>query len=175
MPKLVIIILILLSPLGFASLAQSQNVGLGTPISQAQLSDFDLIAGPDGEGFPEGSGTAFQGKEVYDQKCQACHGANGEGTTANTQLVGGDMQSIESPVRTVGSYWPHASTIFDFIRRAMPADSPKSLSNIEVYQVTAYVLYMNGIIDQNKILDRQSLIDIKMPNKDGFVDMSQQQ
>ena len=83
------------------------------------------------------------------------------------------MQSEGSPLRTVGSYWPHASTLFDFIRRAMPANAPKSLSNEEVYQVTAYVLYINGIVDQNTVINRETLIAIEMPNKDGFIDRSQ--
>jgi cytochrome c len=83
------------------------------------------------------------------------------------------MHSESPPLRTVGSYWPHASTLFDFIRRAMPADAPKSLTSEEVYQVTAYVLYLNGIVDQNTVINRESLIDVEMPNKDGFIDASQ--
>ena len=83
------------------------------------------------------------------------------------------MHSEGSPLRTVGSYWPHASTLFDFIRRAMPADAPKSLTSEEVYQVTAYVLYLNGIVDQNTVINRETLIAIEMPNKDGFIDKSQ--
>ena len=154
------------------STAQQKSVQLGIPVSQQQLQQFDLIAAPDGNGLPEGSGTARQGRVVYDQRCQACHGANGEGTINSTQLVGGNMQSAGPPVRTVGSYWPHATTLFDFIRRAMPADSPKTLSNTEVYQVTAYVLYMNDLIDQDQELNKQLLVEIEMPNKDGFVDRS---
>lgn len=159
---------------GSVSLSQ-QSVRLGTPVEEDQLKDFDLIAAPDGIGFPDGSGTAFQGREVYEAKCQTCHGERGEGTTGNTRLVGGNMQSEEDPVRTVGSFWPYASTLFDFVRRAMPADAPKSLSSTEVYQVTAYVLYMNGIVDQYRILNSESLPQIKMPNKDGFIDRSQVQ
>ncbi len=177
MPKVIVsvLVILLLSSTGPVSLAQEQSVGLGTPVSEDQLDDFDLIAAANGEGFPAGSGTALQGKGVYESRCQACHSARGEGTVANTQLVGGNMQSAEPPVRTVGSFWPYASTLFDFIRRAMPADAPKSLSDTEVYQVTAYVLYMNGIIDQYKIINRESLLDIKMPNREGFIDMSQAQ
>lgn len=158
-----------------ASLAQEQTPGLGTAITESQLSGFDLIAPPDGSGFPPGSGSAEQGKQVFEARCQACHAANGEGTSGNTRLVGGDIHSAERPLRTVGSFWPHASTLFDYIRRAMPADSPKSLSNTEVYQVTAYVLYLNGIISQTTQLNREALIEIEMPNKDGFLDYSQEQ
>jgi|FLOH01.1.fsa_nt_gi S-disulfanyl-L-cysteine oxidoreductase SoxD len=161
--------------LSFASFSQAQTTGLGTAISESQLRDFDLIAAPDGSGFPEGSGTALQGKLVFEARCQACHGANGEGTSGNTVLVGGDMHSEDRPLRTVGSYWPYASTLFDYVRRAMPADSPKSLSNTEVYQVTAYVLYLNGIINQYAVLNSETLLKVNMPNKDGFIDHSQVQ
>lgn len=146
---------------------------LGTPVSEAQLEQFDLIAGPDGAGLPDGSGTALQGKLIFEARCQACHGLNGEGTIANTTLAGGTMRPETPPVKTVGSYWPHATTLFDYIRRAMPADSPKSLSNTEVYQVVAYVLYLNGIINQYVVLNKDILLTIQMPNQDGFIDQSQ--
>ncbi len=154
-------------------LASSQEtVRLGTPISEDQLSEFDLIAEPDGTGFPSGSGTARQGKAVYDANCAACHAANGEGISGNTVIVGGDMQSEGPPLRTVGSYWPYASTVFDFVRRAMPADRPKSLSDEEVYQVVAYVLYLNGIVGEDQVLNAETLPQIEMPNADGFIDRS---
>jgi len=112
---------------------------------------------------------------IYAEQCAVCHALGGEGTSAATVLVGGDMHSEGTPLRTVGSYWPYASTLFDYIRRAMPATAPKSLSDVEVYQVTAYVLYLNGIIDQYKVLNSDSLTEIDMPNKDGFIDFSQTQ
>ncbi len=149
-----------------------ESVRLGTPISQDQLAEFDLVAEPNGNGLPAGSGTARQGKAVYDTRCAACHASNGEGVTGNTIIVGGDMQSEGTPLRTVGSYWPLASTVFDFVRRAMPADAPKSLSNDEVYQVVAYVLYMNGIVDEDQELNATTLPQVEMPNADGFVDRS---
>lgn len=169
------LVIVAASQIIFLSVSQAQTVGLGTPISESQLQQFDMIAGADGIGLPAGSGTALQGKDVYEAKCAACHALNGEGTSGNTVLVGGDMHSEGVPLRTVGSYWPYASTLFDYVRRAMPTTAPKSLSDIEVYQVTAYVLYLNGIIDQYKILNAESLTEINMPNKDGFIDSSQQQ
>lgn len=152
--------------------SQEVQLRLGVPITEEQLSGFDLIAAPDGSGMPPGAGTARQGREVYELNCLRCHSVNGEGVSGNTIIAGGDMQSEESPLRTVGSYWPHASTLFDFIRRAMPADSPKSLTDIEVYQVTAYVLYLNGIIDEDQSINSETLTAIAMPNQNGFVDHS---
>ena len=152
--------------------AGQETVKLGTPVDQDDLAGFDLIAAPDGIGLPDGQGTAAQGKAVYDSRCAVCHGANGEGTSAATIIVGGSMQSEEAPLRTVGSYWPYASTLFDFIRRAMPANAPKSLTDEEVYQVTAYVLYLNEIVGQDEVLNSETLVAVEMPNADGFVDQS---
>ena len=149
-----------------------ESVRLGIPVTQADLSGFDLIAPPDGSGFPPGSGTAQEGKQVYDINCAVCHGTSGEGTSGNTVIVGGDMQSEGTPLRTVGSYWPYASTLFDFIRRAMPATAPKSLTNQQVYQVTAYVLYMNGIVKEDTELNGDIIREIEMPNANGFIDRS---
>jgi S-disulfanyl-L-cysteine oxidoreductase SoxD len=168
-------LLLFLTQLGLVANSQEQSMRLGTPISQDQLRDFDLIAPPDGSGFPAGSGTARQGRSVFNTKCAACHAENGEGTSAATRLVGGDMHSAGTPLRTVGSYWPYASTIFDYVRRAMPANAPKSLSNEEVYQVTAFLLFLNEIIPENMVLDSESLLQVEMPNADGFIDRSQVQ
>jgi len=158
--------------LGACSSTEPESPALGQPVNAAQLAAFDLIIEPDGTGLPAGGGTAAEGETVYRARCQACHGANGEGNSAATVLVGGSMQSEGPPLRTVGSYWPYASTVFDFIRRAMPADSPKSLSDVEVYQATAYVLFLNDLVDRDEMLDARSLPLIEMPNKDGFVDQS---
>ena len=148
--------------------------GLGKPIDEAQLQGWDLIVQPDGTGLPEGSGTGAQGQAVYEQKCAACHGMQGDGMPGVPALAGGSLTTTP-PLMTVGSYWPHASTIYDYVRRAMPPLAPKSLSNTEVYQVTAYVLQLNGIVERDFVLDSTSLPKVKMPNSGNFIDRSQVQ
>lgn len=151
---------------------KAQTPQLGNSLEPAALNGFDLIAAPDGSGLPVGSGTASQGKLVYETQCQVCHGEKGEGNGSANRLVGGNMQSDDAPIRTVGSFWPHATTLFDYVRRAMPATAPKSLSNTEVYQVIAYILHMNGLVGLNETIDRRSLLQIEMPNSEGFIDNS---
>lgn len=145
---------------------------LGRAPDPVSIASLDLIVEPDGAGLPEGSGNAVEGRIVYNNRCQACHGASGEGANPSLQLVGGDMHSSGAPLRTVGSFWPYATTIYDYIRRAMPADAPKSLSDNEVYQVTAYLLFLNGIVGEETVLDRVSLPAVMMPNRNGFIDNS---
>ena len=145
--------------------------GLGQPVTEADLANWDISIGPDGVGLPPGSGTAAQGAAIYAQKCEACHGKEGKGGQA-AALVGG-IGSLASaqPVKTVGSYWPYATTVFDFIRRAMPWPQPKSLSNDEAYALSAYVLKLNGIIGDNDVMNADTLQKVRMPNRDGFVSM----
>jgi mono/diheme cytochrome c family protein len=141
----------------------------GQPISPGDLSSWDISVGPAGSGLPPGRGTPKQGEAVFAAKCQACHGEKGAGKP-NDALVGGfgTIASDKPAVKTVGSYWPYATTLFDYVRRAMPWDRPKSLADEEVYAVAAYVLYLNGVIKQDDVLDAQSLPKVKMPNRDGF-------
>jgi len=157
--------------IGLAADAPAKPVALGSPVTEAQLAVWDLIVAPDGHNLPEGSGTAAQGHAVYQQKCAACHGAAGEGASGSPALVGGSV-STTPPLLTVGSYWPHASTLFDYVRRAMPPTAPKSLSNTEVYQVTAYVLHLHGVLAEDFVLDKNTLPAVQMPNRDGFIDVS---
>jgi len=160
-----------LSPLVFAADAP---VRLGTPVTQEQLAEIDLIVMPDGKGLPAGSGTAAQGQAVYEQQCAVCHGAQGEGTQGVPALAGGSLTG--TPVlMTAGSYWPYASTLYDYVRRAMPPTAPKSLSNTEVYQLVAYVLSLNGIVERDHVLDSNTLPQVQMPNRAGFIDRSQAQ
>lgn len=157
---------------GFIASTTLYSQNLGQPVIESQLTEFDLVAAPDGSGLPLGSGTAVQGKAVFDSKCAACHTVTGEGVSGATRLVGGSIQSAGNPLKTVGSFWPHATTLFDFIRRAMPANAPKSLSNTEVYQATAYVLFLNNIIAEDMAIDKNTLPKIVMPNAEGFIDRS---
>jgi S-disulfanyl-L-cysteine oxidoreductase SoxD len=141
----------------------------GKPISPQDLAAWDISIGPDGVGLPPGKGTVAQGEAVYAAKCQACHGEKGEGRP-NDRLVGGagTIAPDKAPVKTVGSYWPYPTTLFDYVRRAMPWDRPKSLTDDEVYAVAAYILNLNGIIGADEVLDAQSLPKVKMPNREGF-------
>jgi S-disulfanyl-L-cysteine oxidoreductase SoxD len=152
------------------ALAADDTPHLGKPISPQDLAAWDISIGPDGAGLPPGRGTVVQGEAVFAAKCQACHGEKGEGRP-NDRLVGGagTIAAGKTPVKTVGSYWPYATTLFDYVRRAMPWDRPKSLTDDEVYAVAAYVLYLNGVIGQDAALDAQSLPQVKMPNREGFI------
>src|ERR1700722_16013851 len=140
----------------------------GKPISPADAAAWDISIGPDGVGLPPGSGTPAQGAEVFAQKCAACHGDKGQGGP-NARLVGGQIHGDGPVVKTVGSYWPYATTLFDFIRRAMPWNATKSLTDDEVYAVSAYVLRMNNIIGDSDVMDAKTLPQVKMPNRDGFI------
>jgi S-disulfanyl-L-cysteine oxidoreductase SoxD len=143
---------------------------LGQPVTEADLVNWDISIGPDGVGLPPGSGTPAQGAVIYAQKCESCHGKEGSGGLA-AKLVGGigSLAGPGEPVKTVGSYWPYATTVFDFIRRAMPWPQPKSLSNDEVYALSAYILKLNGIIGDNDTMNADTLPKVRMPNRDGFV------
>jgi mono/diheme cytochrome c family protein len=153
-----------------ASAIAAEGAQFGRPVTQEDISGWDISIGPDGAGLPPGKGTVAEGEKVYAAKCQACHGEKGAGRP-NDRLVGG-MGSLAPdkgpPVKTVGSYWPYATTLFDYVRRAMPWDRPKSLSDEEVYSVAAYILYLNGVLGQDDAIDAQSLPKVKMPNREGF-------
>ncbi len=156
--------------LATSSVALAQAPQLGQPITPADIAPWDISIGPDGVGLPAGSGTVAQGEVIYAAKCQACHGEKGAGKP-NDALAGG-MGSLgpdKVTVKTVGSYWPYATTLFDYIRRAMPFQESQSLSSDEVYAVSAYILHLNAIVGAHDVLDAQSLPRVNMPNRDGFV------
>jgi len=147
-----------------------QSPNLGKSISPEDLASWDISIGPDGVGLPPGSGTVKQGEAVFAAKCQACHGEKGTGQP-NDRLVGGQgsLPGDKPPIKTVGSYWPYATTLFDYIRRAMPFNESKSLTNDEVYGVVAYLLNLNGVIPESDTMNAQSLPKVAMPNRDGFI------
>ena len=147
-----------------------QGPNLGKSISAEDLASWDISIGPDGAGLPAGSGTVKQGEDVFVAKCQACHGAKGAGQP-NDRLVGGQgsLPGEKPAVKTVGSYWPYATTLFDYIRRAMPLYESKSLTNGEVYGVVAYLLNLNGVIAEGETMNAQTLPRVAMPNREGFV------
>jgi cytochrome c len=142
---------------------------LGREVKPEEIAAWDITIPPDGSGLPPGSGTATEGGAVYFAKCAGCHGVKGMEGPAD-RLVGGiGTLASKKPVKTVGSYWPYATTLFDYIRRAMPYNAPRSLSNDEVYAVSAYLLFLNGIIAPEARMDAKTLPQVKMPNRDGFV------
>lgn len=142
---------------------------LGTPVGAGEIARWDISIPPSGAGLPAGSGTARQGQPVYEQRCLSCHGAKGAGKPADALAGGIGSLAGKTPVRTVGSYWPYATTLFDYVRRAMPITSPLSLTNDEVYAVTAYVLALNGIVGEDAAMNARTLPQVKMPNREGFV------
>ena len=147
----------------------TKGPGLGVPATAAEIESADVSIGPDGAGLPPGSGTPAQGEAVFSMKCVACHGPQGSGTV-NDQLVGGQgTLTNATPVKTIGSYWPYATTVFDYVRRAMPYPAPHSLTDQEVYAVTAYLLSLNGIIAKDAVIDAKTLPQVKMPNRGNFV------
>ena len=157
------------SLLVLSSAALAEGPGLGRVATPDEIASWDVSIGPDGAGLPPGRGTPKQGEPVYAEKCAACHGEKGAGKP-NDQLVGGrgSLSGDQAPVKTVGSFWPYATTLFDYVRRAMPLNAPKSLSDDEVYAVSAYILQLNGIIGEADAMDAQTLPRVQMPNRDGF-------
>ncbi len=148
----------------------SAGPDLGREATPAEVTGWDISIPPDGSGLPPGSGTSAKGAVVYADKCLSCHGEGGtDGPVDPFPLVGGiGTLASEAPVKTVGSYWPYATTLFDYTRRAMPYDSPMSLTDDEAYAVTAYILALNGIIPEDAEMNAETLPKVEMPNRNGF-------
>ncbi|MCH8136088.1 MAG: c-type cytochrome [Proteobacteria bacterium] len=143
--------------------------GVGKAASPEEIAGWDIDIRPDGLGLPDGSASAEDGEMLYEDQCAVCHGSFGEGVDRYPVLAGGEGTLTEfRPEKTVGSYWPYASTLWDYIHRAMPFAAPQSLSDQEVYAITAYVLYLNDLVDYEFVLTRDNLASIEMPNRDGF-------
>jgi cytochrome c len=141
---------------------------LGQPIGEADLAAWDISILPDGSGLPPGSGTSAQGAPVYAQKCALCHGENGKGGV-NAAVVGGAPVKDMNSVKTIANFWPYATTLFDYIRRSMPYQQPRSLTDDEVYALTAYLLAANRLIGENDAMNARTLPKVRMPNRDGFI------
>jgi cytochrome c len=156
--------------LAFSTHARAQSsYGIGRAATPAEIAGWNIDIDRDGNNLPTGSGTVVRGHAVFDEQCASCHGTKGEGGLGD-QLVGGQGTiATPKPVKTVGSYWPYAPTLFDYIRRAMPQNAPQSLSNEDVYAVSAYILNLNGLLPADARLDAKTLSALKMPNRSMFV------
>jgi cytochrome c len=153
----------------FTSAALADSPNLGRVPTPENIAAWDISVGPDGVGLPPGSGTPNQGEAVYVAKCLACHGEKGAGKPNDPLVSGrGTLAGDQSPVKTVGSFWPYATTVFDYVRRAMPLNESKSMTNDEVYAVVAYILHLNGIVGDNDVMSALTLPKVRMPNRDGF-------
>lgn len=164
--------LVVLLALAAPSWAQSPHqYGIGHPATPAQIAGWDIDVRPDGQGAPPGHGSVKDGEKIYMDRCSACHGEFGESAGRWPQLAQGKgTLASNDPVKTVGSYYPYLSSVFDYIRRAMPFGDAQSLSNDELYAVVAYVLYLNDIVDDKFVLSRETWAQVKMPNRAGFFD-----
>jgi len=149
--------------------AQSPTFGVGRPATAEEIRNLGGAIAPDGGGLPEGSGTVAAGRDVFAAQCARCHGPRAQGDVGPVLVGGQGTLATARPLKTVGSFWPYATTLWDYINRAMPFDKPGLLKPSEVYAVAAYILNLNGIIGENDVMDARSLPKVKMPNRDGFV------
>jgi cytochrome c len=154
--------------LAFSSVAFAAGPNLGQPATAADLAAWNINVMPDGTGLPAGSGTSAKGAPIYAQKCAHCHGEHGKGGV-NAAVVGGAPIKGMDSTKTVANFWPYATTLFDFIRRSMPWQQPRTLSDDEVYALTAYILALNKLIGEGDVMNAQTLPKVKMPNRDGFI------
>ena len=154
--------------LSLAVAAAPEGPKLGKPLNAAEIAAMDINVFPDGSGLPPGKGTALEGRAIYDAQCAACHGPKGTGGTAG-ELAGGSALNGPHPDQTVGNYWPYATTVFDFVRRSMPLNAPRSLNDDQVYAVTAYLMNINGLISETAEMNAKTLPEVRMPNREGFV------
>ena len=172
MPKLITLIGILLP---FPLLAIETSPNLGKPAPDKLIKQWNTDIFPSGKGLPKGKGSVESGKIIYQQQCQSCHGKDGTGASADELAGAAHSLTDNPPDKIIGTYWPYATTLFDFTKRAMPLNAPGTLSNDEVYAVTAYLLFLNNIIEADTTLNAQSLPTIKMPNRNGFINIYQQE
>ena len=152
-----------------ASAADRQLVGRGQPVTQSDLKAWNISVFPSGAGLPEGSGTAKQGAEIFASKCAACHGDKGQGGLGPALITDIKRQGIDEGTTSIANYWPYSTTLFDYVRRAMPWQSPRSLGDEEVYALVAFILAQNKLISEDEVVDARSLPRVRMPNRDGFI------
>lgn len=157
--------------LASASIADAGKYGLGRAAAPEEVKAWDIDVRPDGQGLPKGQGKVADGENIYNEQCAACHGDFGEGKDRWPVLVGGkNTLKSDNPVKTIGSYWPYASTVFDYVQRAMPFGNAQSLTPDQVYAVTAYLLYMNEVIDDDQfVLSDKNFTSIHLPNEKNFI------
>ena len=166
--KFLFLIMITLS-ISFLSHAENRKYNIGKIATKIEIAGWDIDVRPDGVGAPKGSGNAIDGEEIYVNRCASCHGDFGEGVDRWPALVGGDgTLASHDPEKTTGSYWPYASTIFDYVYRSMPFGEAQTLTHDETYKIVAYLLNMNEIIDEDFVLSEKNIGKIKMPNASGF-------
>jgi cytochrome c5 len=151
-----------------ASAREIHRFDIGQVVTESELSRWDIDIAIDGAGLPAGRGSVLEGKAVYDAKCLACHGRDGQGKPMDRLAGGQGTLKSTAPVKTIGSYWPFATTVFDYVRRAMPLDKPQSLTADEAYALTAYLLHLNGIVSADSVMDAQKLSRVRMPNASAF-------
>jgi len=165
----VLAVLAISRPLNAQRPSTLEGPGLGRPATPSEIAAVDLSIPPDGTGLPAGQGTAREGAALFGRLCASCHGPKGVGGP-NDRLAGGEGSLTSSqPIKTIGSYWQWATTLFDYTRRAMPYGAPMSLKDSEVYALTAYMLHLNGIVGEDEVLDATTLPKVKMPNRDNFI------
>ena len=152
-----------------AGTASGEGPNLGKPITEGEIAPWDISIMPDGTGLPAGSGTAAQGAKIFAERCSSCHGDNGKGTEFGAAIVGGPPRATLDGGKTIRNYWPYATTLFDYIRRAMPYVAPQSLTPNELYSLCAYILFLNGVIGETDEMNATTLPKVKMPNRDNFV------
>jgi cytochrome c len=149
--------------------AQSPKYGVGRAPSDAEIRDLGITVAPDGRGLPEAWGSAVEGRTVFAQRCARCHGEKGAGDIGPSLVGGQGTLATSKPVKTVGSFWSHATSVWNYVNRAMPFDQPGLLRPGEVYSAVAYILYLNGIVGEKEVLNAKTLPKVRMPNRDGFV------
>lgn len=167
--SLVIGVGILIAGNGASAQDTHQPYGLGRPAAEEEIRAWNIDIAPNGEGLPAGRGTVGEGARLFSAKCASCHGPTGSEGPKDRLVGGRGTLTSDNPVKTVGSFWPYATTLYDYIYRAMPYQAPQSLTPEEVYSIVAWLLFQNGIVAEDVVMDAKTLPVVRMPNREGFV------